>query len=120
MTRYTLHVPLYLNDGTAVGDAYLESIEKALARRYGGYTRVESMGAWIGPDDALYREPMILLHVDADEEQVGWKTSDDLRGLAQLIAEALDQEAVYLTEQPIVTHFVERVPAPSPQRRWEI
>jgi hypothetical protein len=99
VTRYTVHVPLVWNDGYDVPDAYIATVEDAIATRFGGFTRIEAMGAW-----GEQREPMALYFIDSDDVNAG----RDLIEMAAAIAFGLDQEAVYVTKQPIEVTLVEQ------------
>jgi len=89
MTRYTLHVPEKYNDGTAVGQEVFAEIERSILDRAGGFTLTHGIGAYSGAF-AEYHEPVRLYAVDGGSELA-------MRVLAEKIAVALDQEAVYLT-----------------------
>ena len=101
MNRYTLHVPLVLNDGAPTPRAALRGIEDRLVDRFGGFTATTGTGGWKGADRA-YVEPVQLYHVDTDRYGV-W---DELRELAQTIATQLGQEAVYITRQTIFAAMI--------------
>jgi hypothetical protein len=97
VTRYTLHVPEQLNDGTPVDTAALALIEDRLLEAAGGYTLTHGVGAWRDPDTGtIYREPVALYAVDTDAD-----IRAALRNLADLIVIALAQVAVYITEQDV-------------------
>lgn len=102
MTRFTLHLPLYLNDGTPVGDDYIATVEDAILRRAGAFTRVEAIGAWRAADGTVYREPVALFHIDSDSIEAGKALHD----LAEAVQHGLAQDAVYLTQQPIAASLV--------------
>ena len=101
MTRYTLHVPLVLNDGTPTPEQELADVEAYLLDIAGGFTATDGIGGWRGDDGTVYREPVRLYLVD---------TADDiaylLRQAAASVALNLDQEAVYVTAAPIQTTLV--------------
>jgi hypothetical protein len=48
VTRFTLHVPEALNDGTPVGPESFDLIENALLIIGGGFTLTHGIGAWRG------------------------------------------------------------------------
>lgn len=100
MYRYTLHVPLVLNDGEPVRPEYIEGVGRALADMFEGFTRVDGVGGWDG--DRLYIEPVALFHVDTDNGEA----EHLLRDYAGFLASALAQECIYLTVQPITTRLI--------------
>lgn len=104
MTRFTLHVPRAYNDGREVEPDVLAWIENELVDVAGGFTATEAEGAWRGPRGKLYREPVRLYHVDADEDDASF-----LHTVADAVALGLKQLAVYLTAQPIETQLREPV-----------
>ena len=107
MTRYTLHVPLQLNDGAPVDADTLATIESDLLDLAGGFTATEGIGAWRGNGGHVYREPVRLYHVDTAEPDA----PELLAALASSVARWLDQEAVYLTAAPLATQLLTAVPA---------
>lgn len=98
--RWTLTVPLTLNDGTPVYAGDITAIESRLGDIAGGFTSADAVGAWRG-EDQWYREPVRVYTFD-----VGYIADGDVRRLAADIARWLDQEAVYATRQDIVTFLV--------------
>jgi len=104
MTRYTLHVPEVRNDGAPVEPEVFAEVEREILDRAEGFTLTHGIGAWRG-DGTTYREPVRMYHVDGEDV--------DLHDVALYVARILDQEAVYLTAQEILTTLVtpERVPA---------
>lgn len=105
MVRYTLHVPLALNDGTPIPDEEIHGVEKRLLTLAGGFTRTEGLGGWLGEDGTIYREPMALFHVDDRGQNFGASMVD----LARLVATAFQQEAVYLTTAPLAADLIRPV-----------
>lgn len=105
MTRYTLHVPLVLNDGTSTPEDVLGSTELELLQLAGGFTATDGYGGWIGDGGTIYREPVRLYAVDAEGIE------PELLQLADRIADRLDQEAVYLTRSPIAVQLVSPIRA---------
>lgn len=99
MTRYTLHVPEQYNNGDPVPPEYFAVIEREIEDYAGGWTLTHAIGGWRG-EDSRYRESVRLYHVDTDNGPAR------LLGTAEAIAQALDQEAVYLTAQEISTTLV--------------
>lgn len=100
MNRYTLHIPLYLNDGTPTPEPELRLIENAVISLAGGFTATDGIGAWRG-DAETYREPMRLLAVDTADD-----IGPELLRIAERAAVRLDQEAVYVTRQEIETYLI--------------
>lgn len=102
MTRYTLHVPLQLNDGSDTPAFELHEIEKSLLHLVGGFTATDGAGSWLDDEGQLYREPVRLYATDTDAD-----IRPELLGLAQSIAARLGQLAVYVTAQDVTTWLVE-------------
>lgn len=101
MTRYTLHVPLMLNDGTPTDESELATIEGHLLSLVGGFTTTDGIGAWRADDGTTYREPVRLYVADTDADVL-----PELRQLAERAARRLAQEAVYLTAAPIRAELI--------------
>ena len=97
MTRFTIHVPRKLNDGTITDYRELERVEDELLDIAGGWTSAHAVGAWRSPDTGeSYREPYQLYHVDSDDD-----IAPELLALAERTAQRLDQEAIYVTAQTV-------------------
>jgi hypothetical protein len=107
VTRYTLHVPEQYNDGSLVAPEYFAHIEQAIEDVAGGWTLTHGIGGWRG-EDTRYREPVRLYHVDVAHPKPGERPVDRLLDIADDIAAALGQEAVYMTAQQITTTLVTR------------
>lgn len=101
MTRYTLHVPRFYNDGTVVPPSELDLVEGRLLDIAGGFTSTNATGAWRSPDGRVYREPVTLYHVDSELD-----VERELRDVAELIAARLEQEAVYLTSADLGAELI--------------
>lgn len=102
MTRFTLHVPEQLNDGTPLGPESVAAVEERILQRAGGFTMVNSTGAWRDEDTGqIHREPMRLYHIDGPSE-----LGEPIRDLADAIALAFDQIVTYVTEQEITPHYI--------------
>lgn len=113
MTRYTLHVPEALNDGTPLTPQQTADIEEWLLAVFGGFTQTVARGAWRS-DTQSYIEPMRLYLIDSDDSP---QTAQTLQRLAGDIARELQQEAVYLTRQDIETFLV--TPAREKEQAWK-
>lgn len=99
--RFTLHVPLALNDGSPADPSVLDDVESAILAAAGGFTLTTAVGAWQGEDGTVYREPIRLYLVDGDASVYGV-----LVQAAEVIRAAFEQEAVYLTRQVITPRLV--------------
>lgn len=107
MTRYTLHVPLLLNDGTPTPDWALSYVERELIRAGGGFTYTDGVGGWRSDSGVLYHEPIRLYFLDyAGDMREQLDTARHLRDVAADVAQTLRQEAVYLTRQDVATELV--------------
>jgi hypothetical protein len=104
VTRYTLTVPATLNDGTLVPLAEIERIEARLIEIAGGFTLTHGIGAYRG-EAQTYSEPVRLYAVDTETAEY---VAAPLRMLAEYVALALDQEAVYLTSQEVNARLIYR------------
>lgn len=96
MYRYTLTVPTQDNNGVPFDQALLDGVDMVLANGYDGFARVDATGAWMGA--RLYTEPVRVYSIDAREG-----AGESLRNYALFLAQALSQECIYLTRQPIET-----------------
>jgi hypothetical protein len=103
VTRFTLHVPEALNDGTPVGPESFDLIENALLIIGGGFTLTHGIGAWRGDGGRDYREHVRLYALDVEEPEYALPR---LTTLAARIGHQLNQEAVYLTSQAIAPTLV--------------
>lgn len=100
--RWTITVPLTLNDGTETPAWELHLAEVAILDIAGGFTATDGEGTWLDDDGQLYREPVRLFTFD-----VSHIADVEVLQLAQRLATRLDQEAVYVTRQEITErHFV--------------
>jgi hypothetical protein len=97
MYRYTLTVPTHDNNGAPFDQALLDGVDRLLSQTYDGFTRVDATGAWDG-GFRMYSEPVRVYSIDASEHAL-----DSLRNYALFLAQALSQECIYLTRQPIET-----------------
>lgn len=100
--RWTLTVPLTLNDGTPTPAEDIAGIEHALLDIADGFTATPGEGVWRSDETGeLYREPVTVYTFD-----VGYLADGDVRRLAADIARLLRQEAVYVTRQDVSTYLV--------------
>ena len=106
MTRFTLTVPLQDNNGAFRQD-YVRVAEQVIGERFDGWTRHHAIGEWKGQQDGetyTVREPVAVYTIDAENHQdtdAAW-----LIGVAQSLAVYCEQDAVYLTAQPVTTYLV--------------
>lgn len=103
MYRHSIHVPLFLNDGTPTPEGTLDLIERELLDHFTGFTAVDGIGAWRNDEGRMYREPVRVYHVDSPEDH--W-AHQRVMEVADLVAAALQQEAVYVTEHQLVTQLI--------------
>ena len=101
MERYSITIPIHYNSGAPVPRPIFQEIEQELDQVVGGWTRLDGYGGWSG-SDSYYREPIALYFVDTADPTA----SEALLALARRTAEALRQEAVYVTRQEIETYLV--------------
>lgn len=104
MQRFTLTVPLQDNSGTYRAEEFKRVAEQLLREHFDGFTLVHGVGGW-----KQYREPVAVYTVDAEAEQYL-----ALLEIAQALATYAEQEAVYVTSQPISTYLVSPVKPYSP------
>lgn len=97
MTRFTLHVPELYNDGREIPADTFDAIESGIVSIAEGFTMTRGVGAW-----RTYREPVRLYAIDTDAGDA----AERLAAFAELIASELEQEAVYLTAQPLTVQLV--------------
>jgi hypothetical protein len=101
--RYTLTLPLALNDGAPVDATTLATIEGDLLDVAGGFTATDSIGAWRAPDGAVYREPVRVYTLDVPDTR---DAAERIRGIADIAAIAFDQEAIYVTRADVAPELV--------------
>lgn len=108
MIRYTLTVPVYLNDGTRVPNRWTVKLERDIADIMGGFTRLDGFGGWLGAgvtregNRKLYREPISVYQVDSGDPFAPTL----MEGFAHRVKSELEQECVYLTRQDISVTLV--------------
>ena len=102
MTRYTLTVPVCLNDGTRVPNRWTVKLERDMADIMGGFTRADGMGGWKSPDGSLVLEPVHLYAVDSDDPFAPTL----MEGFAHRVKSELEQQCVYLTRQNLYVTLV--------------
>lgn len=104
MTRYTLHIPSNYNDGREVSPTLIRAVEEEILSFADGYTLTLGVGAWKNADGEVYREPVRLYAVDTEDGSA-------LIELAEWVADALGQEAVYLTAAEIAPTLIRQAVA---------
>lgn len=106
-TRFTLHVPIRDNDGQPFGPEVFQGIESRLLDiGGGGFSAWQGGGVWRNPDTGqVFAEPVVFYAIDAVEPEY---VAEPLRDLASFLADALQQDAVYLTRQDIAAQLVTR------------
>jgi len=112
-TRYSVTVPLADNDGTPIPLDVLLAIETRILNMAGGFTRATVVGAW-RPDDRLEDADVVYDESRVYSFDVAQGAPYDgvpvlaaqLRGLAQFVAVACDQDCVYVTRETIAREFV--------------
>ena len=107
MFRYTITVPRQYNDGAPVSEGTFALIEEHIISITGGFTVTDGLGAWHSGGQ-VYHEPVKVYALDADESD---STERDVRDAAERIGEALRQEAMYVTRQPIQPTLIYPRPA---------
>ena len=70
-----------------------EWITRLIAARFGGLTRTDGEGQWVGEDGTLYHDATLIVDVDYSGNGEG---AEYLAGLAQAAKEYVAQEAIYL------------------------
>ena len=103
MTRFTLHVPLNLNDGSATPAEHIAHVEDTILATAGGYTATDAVGAWRDELGRVYRDSIRLYTVDTSDPET---VSAALTVLAEYLALELEQEAIYATWQPLAAALV--------------
>ena len=99
-TRFTLYVPVSYNDGRTVPNRWVVDFEAELAYEFGGFTRTDSIGAWVAPDGRLVWEPVRLYACDIDNSAADF-AAEKVRRFAGRIKHDLEQEMVYTTRETI-------------------
>ncbi len=111
MLRYTLTLPTHDNAGNDLTAAHAH-IRSRLLRDFDGFTAHEARGHWRGADDTRYAETVVVYTVDAADSdaritgRIMPTPLELLTTLAHQLKVSCEQEAVYLTRQPIDTWLV--------------
>lgn len=87
--------PKYFNDGVRTTEGARAALASALVREFGGATVTEGNGLWRDPDGATKAEPVFVYTVAAEEDAAADRL---LEALAQGLAIATDQQAIYLKD----------------------
>lgn len=103
MTRYTLHLPLVLNDGTPMDDAIHDYARDQLHQLSTGWTEIVATGHWTLDNGDAVDEPVRLFIIDLPETEDYVGKLSSIGHMLKLLA---DQEAVYLTAEPIRTYYI--------------
>lgn len=106
--RFTLTLPLAMNDGSPVDPVALATLEDDILGIAGGFTATDSVGAWRAPDGTVYREPVRVYTLDVPDTR---DAAERIRGIADVAAIAFEQEAVYVTRAEVVPTLISPVVA---------
>lgn len=101
--RYTLHVPLNMNDGTPRPDVHEDVRADILAMGVDAWHEQDANGSWRG--DTF--EPERLYVIDSAHRTAGGiDIAYALDIIAQNVKATMEQDAVYVTRQGIHTKLV--------------
>lgn len=100
--RYTLHVPEQYNNGDAVPQRFIDSLEAKLVDMFGAFTRQVGVSGMWHSNGVTYADPQTLYYLDCVSSQCG----NQLRELAAAVRDDLLQESIYVTCQQITTWLV--------------
>ncbi len=109
MLRYTLTLPMTRNNGRDLTAEHAH-IRSRLLRDFDGFTAHKARGYWRGADDMRYAENVVVYTVDVDPTAHKWRGNGGpfnvLRELAEALKLTCEQEAIYLTRQPVETFLI--------------
>lgn len=99
MTRFTVHVPSLLNDGSIVPAEVLDELQEHAINTFGGYTlHPDLRGGWLGKNRRPFHEPIFKIEIEvADRSQAILR----IIALASFIRERLAQDAVFVTIEDV-------------------
>jgi len=89
---YRLHIGLHTRDGRDVTESELRRALDQVSRAWDAHTLIQANGVWRGEQEPALIVEAYQTHTDESESLA--------RGLAELIAETLDQECVGLAILP--------------------
>jgi hypothetical protein len=108
MQQVTIYAPINDNDGQS-NETAIRAILARIVASWRGYTVLPGVasGAWLDPADGIVyfdesRVIQVLVELDVEVEAI--------RRAASGWAAELGQIALLMTVQPLVAHFIERVP----------
>jgi hypothetical protein len=90
MTTAKMYIP------TAVGEDMIESIKMSAALEFGGYTIYDATGGWVNEDAELIEEPVKVLEVVTDDDNMVLLT-DRMEAFAKRIIDKTDEDMVLYT-----------------------
>ncbi len=102
MLRYTLALPKQDNSGRELTAEHRRAAEQLL-HHFGAFTAHEAVGAWRGTIGTYGAERVTVYTVDAPDTSESYAK---LHALAQTLKVACEQDAIYLTRQPVETWLV--------------
>jgi hypothetical protein len=104
MARYMIHVPIRDNNGQEIPHV-LAMLRQTLTNSgfYGRTVLPGAQGDWQGSEQGYETEEMAIVMVDADTQP---DTLEAIKEAARGVKEAAQQEAVYLTVQPLKTYLI--------------
>lgn len=100
--RYQITVGIEFDkNGQAIQPALsLREFGRMLVNWFGGYTRIENFGGWADGSGKLVEEKSVTYQIDTEDSY----TRDGLiNGAAEWIATRLNQSAVLVTKQSVVS-----------------
>jgi hypothetical protein len=99
MKEARIIIPRETNDGKPVS---LDTYERALCAYFGGFTRTDGQGGFMGVS-LVYHEPVAIYDVAMKDTR---RENDKLQALAERVKRELDQEAVYIRDTRGDVHFI--------------
>jgi hypothetical protein len=99
MTRFTVHVPSILNDGSTVPTEVLNALQEHAVNTFGGYTlHPDLRGGWLDENRHPFHEPIFKIEIEvADRSQAILR----IIAFANFIRQRLDQDAVFVTIEDV-------------------
>ena len=98
-TRFTVHVPSVLNDGSSVPAEVLDELQEHAVNTFGGYTlHPDLRGGWLDKNRHPFHEPIFKIEIEvADRSQAILP----LIALASFIRQRLGQKAIFVTIEDV-------------------
>lgn len=99
MTRFTVHVPSILNDGSNVPAEDLHAIQEYVINVFGGYTLHPKLrGGWLDAKCHPFHEPIFKIEIEVAN---GPQVVMSVIALASFIRQRLGQKIIFVTLEDV-------------------